>query len=181
MMRDGRRALKVLMLAVMVASCGMPLPAAAPEDNAAIRALALSQADAWNRHDAKAYAALFTADCDVVNVVGRWWNGRAELERELSEAHATIFKDSALTFTDVQVRFVTSQLAIAHMRWTMTGAAPPSGFPQVKQGIQTLVVQKQAGRWLIDAFQNTNAMPEGAPATKPLAGQPTSAAMRSSP
>lgn len=168
------------MLALMLASCGRPLPAAAPADNAAIRALALSQADAWNRHDAKAYADLFTANCDVVNVAGRWWNGRAELEREVSAAHTAMFKNSALTFTDVQVRFLTPQLAIAHMRWTMTGAAPPSGFPQVKQGIQTLVVQKQAGQWLIDAFQNTNAPPESAPAAPP-ATPPASAGTRIGP
>lgn len=180
MMRYARRTLDVLMLTVMVASCDTPMPAAKPEDNAAIRTLALSQADAWNRHDAKAYADLFTANCDVVNVVGHWWNGRAELEREVSAAHATVFKDSALTFTDVQVRFLTSQLAIAHMRWTMTGAAPPSGVPHIKQGIQTLVVQKQADRWLIDAFQNTNAIPESTPATTPLASPPPPAATRSS-
>jgi uncharacterized protein (TIGR02246 family) len=128
-------------------------------DNAAIRALAAQQEAAWNRHDAKAYADLFTTDCDVVNVLGEWWNGRAELEHKLTPAYATVFKSSALTFTDVQVRFLTPQLAIAHMRWTMTGAAMPAGLPQPRQGIQTLVVHKQADRWLIDAFQNTNAVP----------------------
>lgn len=167
------------MLAVMMASCSVPMPMAAPEDKVAIRALAVLQADAWNRHDAKAYADLFAADCDVVNVVGNWWNGRVELERELSAAHATTFKNSTLTFTDVQVRFLTPQLAIAHMRWTMTGAVPPSGFPPIKQGIQTLVLQKQAGHWLIDAFQNTNAISGGTPAATSLADPPSSADMRS--
>lgn len=177
--RDVRRVLEVLTLAVMLASCSVRKPMAAPEDKAAIRALALLQADTWNRHDAKAYADLFAADCDVVNVAGHWWSGRAELEREVSAAHATTFKNSTLTFTDAQVRFLTPQLAIAHMRWTMTGAVPPSGFPPIKQGIQTLVVRKQAGRWLIDAFQNTNAIPGGAPAATSLADPPSSAGTRS--
>jgi uncharacterized protein (TIGR02246 family) len=128
-------------------------------DNTAIRALATQQEQAWNRHDAKAYADLFTTDCDVVNVIGNWWNGRAEVEHKLTVAYATVFKSSALTFTDVQIRFLTPQLAVAHMRWTMTGAGLPAGLAQPKQGIQTLVVRKQAGRWLIDAFQNTNAVP----------------------
>lgn len=54
-----------------------------PDDEAEIRAVALGQGETWIRHDAKAYGALFTEDCDVVNVVGWWWKGRAELESKL--------------------------------------------------------------------------------------------------
>jgi len=42
------------------------------EDEEAIRALEKRQGGAWNQHDAKAYASLFTEDGDCVNVVG-WW------------------------------------------------------------------------------------------------------------
>ena len=146
------------MLAALTACSAIADTAA---DNAAIRALAAQQEAAWNHHDAKAYSDLFTTDCDVVNVLGEWWNGRAEVERKLTSAYASTFKDSVLTFTDVQTRWLTPQLAIAHMRWTMTGAAMPAGRPQPKQGIQILVVRKQTGQWLIDAFQNTNALPAG--------------------
>jgi hypothetical protein len=38
------------------------------------------------------------------------------------------------------------------MRWTMTGAATPAGLAQPRQGIQTLLVQKQNGRWLTNVF-----------------------------
>ena len=150
----------IALLLVFTVACSVLVDTT--EDSAAIRALATRQADAWNRHDATAYAALFTTDCDVVNVVGEWWNGRMEVERKLTAAYVTTFRDSALTFTDVQVRFLTPQLAIAHMRWTMTGAAPPPGFPPIKQGIQTLLVRKQARGWLIDVFQNTDSNHAGA-------------------
>lgn len=148
----------VLMLALLVA-CSVVADTHA--DHAAVRALAAQQELAWNRHDAKAYADLFTVDCDVVNVLGEWWNGRAELERKLTTAYASTFRDSALTFTDVQTRFLNPQLAIAHMRWTMTGAAFEAGRPQPKQGIQTLLVRKQDGRWLIGVLQNTSTVPAG--------------------
>ena len=42
-------------------------------DESDIRQLQARQQDAWNRHDANAYAALFTDDGDCVNVVGWWW------------------------------------------------------------------------------------------------------------
>ena len=70
-------------------------------DEAEIRSVAMRQGDTWRRHDAKAYAALFTEDCDVVNVVGWWWKGRAELEQKLTAAFKFVFKDSKLTITDV--------------------------------------------------------------------------------
>jgi uncharacterized protein (TIGR02246 family) len=156
-----RRGLLGLLILVGMAACDSQALDRTPDGSAAIRSLARRQAEAWNRHDAKAYADLFSVDCDVVNIVGEWWNGREELERKLTTVFSTMFKNSELTFTDVQFRLLTPQLAIAHMRWTMTGAIPPRGSPQPKQGIQTLVVRKQDGKWLIDVFQNTNAISGG--------------------
>ena len=53
---------------------GIPaLGAQSARDEAEIRDPQARQQEAWNRHDARAYAALFTDDGDVVNVVGWWW------------------------------------------------------------------------------------------------------------
>jgi uncharacterized protein (TIGR02246 family) len=120
----------------------------------------MRQGETWSRHDAKAYAALFTADADVVNVVGWWWKGRDELERKLTEAFKFVFKDSRLTITDVETRFIGPDVAVAHARWSMTGARTPAGIPEPREGIQTLVFTKEGGHWLIAAFQNTHSVPE---------------------
>jgi uncharacterized protein (TIGR02246 family) len=131
-------------------------------DDSAIRQVQAQQAEAWNRHDAHAYASLFTPDGDVVNVVGWWWQGRSEIEGKLTQAFAVMFRESKLSVADVKVRFLTPEVALAHVRWTMTGAKAPPGMPEPRQGIQTQVLQKQAGKWLIAGFQNTNAIPEQA-------------------
>jgi uncharacterized protein (TIGR02246 family) len=96
----------------------------------------------------------------VVNVVGWWWKGRAELEKKLTEAFKFVFKDSKLTITDVTTRFLKPDVAVTHARWTMTGARTPAGMQEPREGIQTLVFTKQSGRWLIAAFQNTHSVPE---------------------
>jgi uncharacterized protein (TIGR02246 family) len=136
--------------------------AARADDEAAIRAVEAGQATAWNAHDAGAYARLFSDDADVVNVLGWWWKSRAELEQKLGRAFATVFAHSVLRVEDVSLRFLSDDLAVAHVRWSMTGAISPDGsgrnVPQ--QGIQTQLLKKTAGHWLISEFQNTNSVPE---------------------
>ena len=113
------------------------------EIDAAIRDVVQSrQQQAWNQHDAKAYAALFAENGDVVNVVGWWWRSRKEIENKLSDAFAFAFRESTLTITEADVRFLTSEIAVAHTRWTMSGARTPPTIPEPRAGIQTLVLQK---------------------------------------
>jgi uncharacterized protein (TIGR02246 family) len=151
---------RLVLLALIAAAA---LPAAAPAqgtDERAIRELQTRQADAWNRHDATAYANLFTEDGDVVNVVGWWWKGRDDIENKLTAAFTFVFRESKLTITDVSVRFLSDELAIAHVKWTMAGAKTPPNIPQPREGIEIQVLRKSAGRWLIASFQNTASVPE---------------------
>jgi uncharacterized protein (TIGR02246 family) len=129
-------------------------------DEAEIRDVQARQAQTWNRHDAKAYAALFAEDADVVNVAGWRWKGRRQLEERMAAAFAFAFRESTLTVSDVDVRFLAPGVAIAHVRWTMVGARMPPGMPEPRQGIQSLTMTKESGGWRIAAFQNTLAVPE---------------------
>jgi uncharacterized protein (TIGR02246 family) len=140
------------------------------QEESAIRQVQVRQAAAWNRHDAEAYAKLFAEDGDVVNVAGWWWKGRPEIERKLRTGFAFVFAQSTLTVTDVDVRFLSPTVAVAHVRWTMVGAKTPPGLPEPRDGIQLQILTKQAGDWMIASFQNTNSVPEvpfpqGPPAT----------------
>ena len=175
-MNGAARACLLLVLATV-----LPKPAFSADrsaDDAAIRTLERRQQEAWNRHDAKAYADLFTEDGDVVNVVGWRWKGRAEIEKKLAAGYVYVFRDSTLTITDVDVKFLSPQVAVAHVRWTMVGAKTPPGIPEPRQGIQTQVLQKHEGKWLIAAFQNTNGMPERPFPTGPLTATPPVGACR---
>ena len=161
------------MLPLMVIGiCGTAAAAQGDDDEAAIRALQSEQANAWNRHDAAAYARLFTDDGDVVNVLGWWWRRRAEIESKLTGAFAFVFHESRLTITDKSVRFLSPTIAVAHVRWTMEGAKSPPGAPQPREGIEIQVLQKITGHWLIQSFQNTNGIPERLFPSGPAAGPP---------
>jgi len=147
-------------LAVMMMFGASAIDAGRARDESEIREVQARQQDAWNRHDAKAYAALFADDGDVVNVAGWWWKGRTEIERQLRAAYAVVFRESRLTITDVQIRFLARDVAIAHVRWSMEGARTPPPIPEPREGIQIQVLQKRGAIWRIAAFQNTNSLPE---------------------
>jgi hypothetical protein len=67
------------------------------------------------------------------------------------------------------VRELAPGVALAHARWTMSGAKMPPGMPEPKEGIQTLTLVRQSGQWLISGFQNTLSIPERAfPPAPPL-------------
>ncbi len=136
--------------------------AAGPADEAKIRALQQQQAAAWNAHDINAYAGLFASDADVINVLGWHWRSRAELQQKLGRAFTSVFARSRMTISHVSVEFLKSDVAVAHVRWTMSGALSPTGSradaPQ--QGIQTQVLVRRGGVWRVTHFQNTNSVPE---------------------
>jgi uncharacterized protein (TIGR02246 family) len=163
-------------VAILLIAFGSTIPAADGQaDEAAIRDVVQTrQQQAWNQHDARAYAALFAEDGEVVNVVGWWWRGRAEIESKLTDAFAFVFRESTLTITQVDVRLLTPEIAVAHVLWTMSGARTPPGMPEPRKGIQTIVLQKRAGNWMIAAFQNTNQLPEVSFPKQPSAEVPAS-------
>src|ERR1700745_3587203 len=79
-----KRLVTLLLLASALLSPRLASCESREQDEAAIRNVEKQQGEAWNRHDAKAYAALFTENGDCVNVVGWWWKGRAEIEQKLT-------------------------------------------------------------------------------------------------
>jgi uncharacterized protein (TIGR02246 family) len=155
---------RLALSSALALALGSPMSASASPSAAeqAIRAVEARQAQAWNAHDIHAYAALFAEDADVINVLGWWWKSRAELETKLGQAHLGPFKASTLRIEDVKVRFPAPDVAVAQVRWSMTGALTPDGNPShvPEHGIQTQVLTRRDGVWKIAAFQNTNSVPE---------------------
>jgi len=119
-------------------------------------------AECWNRHDMNAFAELFAPDAEFVNVVGLWWKGRQEIRKAHEFTHATMFKNSRLTLSDVSVRFPVTGIAIARSCWVLEGHASPEGAPlPARSGILVNVLVRTSGAWSIIDSQNTDII-EGA-------------------
>ena len=129
-------------------------------DEAEIRQTVMGLQEAWNGHDMKAFANLFAEDADFVNVAGAWWKGGAEIEQKHRDSHATIFRDSTLSIEQVDVRFLTTDIAIAHVLTALVGQKMTDGtVVSRRRALLTQVLQKQDGKWLIVASHNTDVRP----------------------
>lgn len=149
--------MKMLWAFAILAVAVSPVHASPPGDEDEIRTIQARWDDAWNRHDIKALSALVAEDVRFVNVAGHVLNGRDEFEKLQTRTHATQFKDSVRTATGTDIKFVTADIAVAHVRWGMSGDKDADGTRRPpRNGVMMQVLVKRNGAWTIVAVQNTN-------------------------
>src|SRR5437870_1995208 len=138
-------------------------PIRSPGAESKIEAVLAALQDSWNRHDMAAFAALFSQDADFVNVVGMHLRGRAAIEAQHVAIHKTVFRNSQLRTLGQSVRFLTPQVAVAHVDWQMTGHdmshVKDWSLPEVRKGVLTAVLLFEGDTWRIDALHNTDTVP----------------------
>lgn len=112
----------------------------------------------WNRHDVPAYVAAFAENVDFVNVLGGHLHSRAQLEKELTVLHRGIFRNSELRIQEANVRFLAPNIAVCPLHWEMRGheSLPGHAFAKIRNGVLTVVLQRDGERWSISAAQNTD-------------------------
>jgi uncharacterized protein (TIGR02246 family) len=124
-------------------------------DQQAIRAVMDRFMDAWNRHDAKAFASVFAEDADFTNWRGIGASGRSKIEEFHAPMFATIFKNSRQKYSDISVRFIRPEVAAVDVRWEMSGATDAQGNPRPdRQGLLNFVMARNDGQWQIVVMHN---------------------------
>jgi uncharacterized protein (TIGR02246 family) len=127
---------------------------------AAVQSVGASFVDDWNRHDMKSFGALFADDAEFVNVIGLWWHGRAEIQKQHEALHATRMRTSHLVVTESVVRLLSPDVAVLLQRWQLTGDTGIDGVTlPVRRGVMTLVMANEGGHWQIASAQNTDIVP----------------------
>jgi uncharacterized protein (TIGR02246 family) len=126
-------------------------------DEQAIHSVMDSFMDAWNRHDAKAWTAVFTEDADFTNVFGVSARGRSDIEQFHAKVFATVFKDSHQKYTAIKTRFIRPDVAAVDVHWEMTGSTDPAGNPvPLRQGLLNFTMTKSHDKWQIAVMHNMN-------------------------
>lgn len=124
-------------------------------DEQAIRTVLGHFTDAWNRHDVKAFAAVFAEDADCTNWRGDGARGRAGIEAMHAPVFSTVFKNIRQEHTYIKIRFIRPDVAAVDVQWRMTGATDPQGTPRPeRQGLLSFVMASHAGQWQIVVMHN---------------------------
>jgi uncharacterized protein (TIGR02246 family) len=119
-------------------------------DQDAIQALIDRFMDAWNRHDAHAFAGVFAEDADFTNRLGMSATGRSNIADFHAPMFATIFRNSHQAYTDSKIRLIRADVAAVDVRWEMTCVLDAQGNPRPdRQGPLSFVMSKDRAQWQI--------------------------------
>jgi len=145
---------------------GMTSPASKQKhsDEAAVRAHVLRSWEAWDRNDARAYAALYAEDADYVAFDGSCTRGRAAIEESHAALFSTVLRATVIRGEVEEVRFLTPDVAVTH---GVGSTAWPwqKGKPRERLSRQTYVLVREGSGWTISAFHNTRVQSMPAPAS----------------
>jgi uncharacterized protein (TIGR02246 family) len=111
---------------------------------------------AWNAHDMKALAGLFTEDGDFLSATGVLLKDPDQVQADLEKSHATHFKGTSLSAKITSLRFPRPDVAVIRHDGQITGMVDSAGKPRPPLRALSLVVAvKMADGWRIVAKQNT--------------------------
>jgi len=137
----------------------MPQSAMPQSDEDSIRALEDAFNAAWNRHDPEGMAESLADDAQFITVNGAWTTTRDGFRDLMARLHGTTgpFRSSKRRTPDMQVRFLTPDIAMLHSRFWISGEVMHDALSNAeRESVGIRVVRKIDGRWRIVATQNTD-------------------------
>jgi uncharacterized protein (TIGR02246 family) len=120
-------------------------------DEAALRDAVKQMETGWNTKSGAVFAKPFAEDADYVVINGNYIKGRPAIENGHQRIFDTIYKDTNLTLTVKQIRFLRADVAVVLVEGRRTG--PTKEVAQ--DAMLTLMMTKEKQGWVIAAFQNT--------------------------
>ena len=156
--------IRTLMVAMIF--CLSSLPALAAGDEETIQKRLDDFVAAWNKDDAKAMAALWAPDGDLINPFGRVAKGRAEVQKLFTDEHASFMKGTTMKITSSSVRILGADAAILDFDSDVIGmkAADGTDLPTLDHHVTAVMVKKDGKWWIVAArpvqYQPTPGEPE---------------------
>ena len=124
-------------------------------DEAAIRKVIEQRRVAWNAQDTGGYAALLTADADIVSSTGRSAESREEIIKLYIHQRAGAYQTATITSTVVKrIKFVRPDIVLVDAEAELEGArGPDGGVVAPTRSLVFFILRKEGDRWLISSIR----------------------------
>lgn len=124
-------------------------------EEAAIRKVIEQRRLAWNAEDTRSYAALLTADADIVSSTGRSADNREEIIKLYVDQRAGAYRTATIASTVVKrIKFVRPDIALADAEAELVGARGPGGdVVAPTRSLVFFILVKEGERWLISSIR----------------------------
>ncbi len=135
--------------------------AVAAAEEPLIRKTVDAEEDAWNRADAKAFAARFEDEGTFTDLLGAVSHGRTEIERRQSELFTSYFKGGLLALKVRRIRLLRPDVALVEIDAEVSRfhKAPPAVFLDAEKVIRARLLQvmiKTGSEWRISSFHEVD-------------------------
>lgn len=142
----------------------MTTTTAANAERTAIEAIIESQRLAWNRGDARAFAAAFLPDGCFVNVFGMLSYGREIFEAQHAKIFSTVYQGSSVKLPIRRCHFLRPDVALVDVDAELNShkGVPPGLRTEPDGVIRTRlqeVLVKDNGVWMVASFHNVDIKP----------------------
>jgi uncharacterized protein (TIGR02246 family) len=155
----------LLALALIVPVMGLGLAAGTLDDSAALKKASGDFAAAWNKHDAKAVAACWAKDGDLIDPEGVMSVGSAEIEKYFTKEYGP-GGDLAKVTIEIKKesdRMITPDVALGDWDVVLSGFTGQDGMAAGPMAHHVVVVwKKEGGSWKLAAGRPGTPHPEGA-------------------
>jgi uncharacterized protein (TIGR02246 family) len=154
--------MKQIIFLFLISSFAFVCHAQTDADKTAVNQVATSFYNSWNNHDFKDMSSYTTEDVEFINPVGVWWNGRGDAQKSLQHLHDTMLKNTPLTALSTTTHFITPSVAVVTIIAKVGTFYPPDGVDNGhnksgdNRGVETMVIVKQNGKWLLALSQSTD-------------------------
>ena len=115
----------ILLTLLMLAPPAPPLNTQSSHaaDEAAIRESVKQMENGWNTKSGALFAKPFAEDADYVVINGMYIKGRSVIETAHQRIFDTIYKDTTVSLTVKQIRFLRTDVAVVHISARRNGPA----------------------------------------------------------
>ena len=118
---------RILVVALLLGVVGFSsAPVLAAGDEEAIQKRLDELVAAWHKNDAKALAALWAPDGELINPFGRVANGRSEVEKLFIDEQSTFMKKTTYDVKSSSVRLLTADVALLKVECSSPMSTRPS-------------------------------------------------------